>query len=143
MSDPVSDSRDVSQPPDRLTLRGFRYRGFHGWYDQERVDGNSFEVDLVVTGWFRASRTLGDVPDYERMERRVRAVMEQPGERLLERLCERIGEAVMDELRGGIGEGGALRFHSLEVRVRKVPPPIETPCEHAEISLTWLGGGGG
>ena len=139
----MSDSRDVSQPPDRLTLRGLRYRGLHGWYDRERVDGNSFEVDLVVTGWFRASRTLGDVPDYERIEKRVRAVMEQPGERLLERLCERIGESVLTDLRGGgVGGGGVVRFHELEVRVRKVPPPIETPCKHAEISMTWRGGEG-
>lgn len=138
----MSDSREFSGPPDRLTLRGLRYKGLHGWYDRERVDGNSFEVDLIVTGRFRASRTLDDVPDYERMEGRVRDVMEKPGERLLERLCERIGEAILEDLRGGDGVGGALRFHSLEVRVRKVPPPIGTPCEHAEIAMTWPGGEG-
>lgn len=138
----MSDSLAFYRPPDRLTLRGLRYRGLHGWYDEERVDGNAFEVDLIVTGWFRASRTLDDVPDYERMEKRAREVMEQAGERLLERLCERIGEAILEDLRGRGGVGGALRFHSLEVRVRKVPPPIGTPCEHAEIAMTWPGGEG-
>lgn len=120
--------------PDRLAIRGLRYRGLHGWYEVEREKGNDFEVDLEVTGRFREADDLTQVPDYQAMERVVREVMHGRNERLIERLCERIGEGIVAMFGR---EGSSPAYRELVVRVRKCPPPIDTPCEHAEIEMRW------
>ena len=32
-----------------IEVRGVRVRANHGWYDEERVNGNDFEVDVCLT----------------------------------------------------------------------------------------------
>jgi 7,8-dihydroneopterin aldolase/epimerase/oxygenase len=114
---------------DRLTIHGLQYHGRHGWYDQEKVDGNHFEVDIDVHGRFRGVTQLDQVADYEAMDKEIRAIMEGRSIDLIETLCENIGET----LRTKLPEGSK----TLTVRVRKVPPPIETPSAYAEIQMSW------
>lgn len=154
MSLPPSDRSDTSTPldsvdrrgafgdigtvPDQLSIIGLRYDAHHGWYDSERDPSgnkNSFEVDVIVRGWFRDAEELSKVPDYEAMDGLIREVLHGPSEKLIETLCQRIGEAVKGYL-----EKGRISYQDLEVAVRKCPPPIQTPSRYAEIRMHWGAG---
>lgn len=114
---------------DRLTIHGLQYHGKHGWYDQEKIDGNRFEVDLEVHGVFRGVTQLDQVADYEAMDQEIRSIMEGQSIDLIETICEQIGERLRSMMPPG--------SKTLSVRVRKVPPPIETPSAYAEIQMSW------
>lgn len=116
---------------DVLTLSGLQYHARHGYYQQERDDGNDFEVDLVFhadLGTAGAADDLEQTIDYQQAEQVVRGVMEGPPVKLIETLATRIGEQLF------------ARFDAvqkLEVRVRKLHPPIESPATYAQIERIW------
>ena len=114
---------------DRLTIQGLQYHGKHGWYDHEKIDGNRFEVDIEVHGAFRGVIQLDQVADYEAMDKEIRSIMEGRSIDLIETICEKIGECLKSKMPAG--------SNTLIVRVRKVPPPIETPSAYAEIQMSW------
>lgn len=116
---------------DRITLKSLRFHGKHGYYDEERENGNEFEIDLVAKGDFKPAIKKSDLSgtfDYQQAEEIVRKVMEGPSQLLIETLCTDIGERVFRSF--GIVE-------ELRVSVRKLRPPIDTPSEYAEITMTW------
>lgn len=118
---------------DELSLNGLRYEAPHGWHEQERDPANPtlFEVDLVLTGEFRtAGENLSRVPDYETLEAEVRQVMNGQSRKLIETLCREIGERLLPHLE-------RLPVGMLTVRVRKMPPPLQTPCDSAQIQMKW------
>ena len=47
---------------------------------------------------------------------------------LIESLCHRIGETLFERIPA---------IHSLEVALRKLDPPLDSPAEYAEIRMTW------
>lgn len=114
-----------------LTLKGLRYEARHGYYEREREQGNRFEVDLIFSADLsEAARTddLEKTIDYERAEALVRGVMHGPSLHLIEALAQRIGDKVYDAF---------PQLQGLEVRLRKLNPPIQTDCRYTEIVLTW------
>lgn len=104
----------------------------HGHNEQERIDGNRFEVDVVAYGSFRHAAShdddLSDTFDYARAERIVRKVMRGDSRKLIETLCKKIGDQIFEEF---------SIAHSIAVSVRKLSPPIETDAAYAEITLEW------
>lgn len=122
--------------PDQLSIIGLRYDAHHGWYDAERDPSekkNTFEVDVVVRGWFRDVEDLSQVPDYEIMNGLIREIMLGPSEKLIETLCQQIGVKVQTYL-----TQASVPYVNLEVAVRKCPPPIQTPSRFAEIRMQWV-----
>ena len=114
-----------------LTLKGLRYEARHGFYEQEREHGNRFEVDLVFTADLsEAARTddLATTLDYERAEALVYEVMHGQPLHLIEALAQRIGDKIF---------AAFPRLQALEVRLRKLSPPIQTKCQYTEIVLSW------
>lgn len=78
---------------DRITLRGLRGRGRHGWFDAERRDGQPFVVDVVLeldTVAAAASDDLAATADYALVAREVVEHVEGEPVRLLETLAARI-----------------------------------------------------
>lgn len=144
MSLPPSDRLEVDAPrdtgrtsaPDQLSIVGLRYDAHHGWYDAERDPSekkNTFEVDVVVRGWFRDVQNLTEVPDYEQMDGLIREIMSGPSEKLIETLCQQIGVKVQAYL-----NQASVAYVSFEIAVRKCPPPIQTPSRFAEIRMKWV-----
>ena len=116
---------------DKLTLKGLSYRGKHGYHEEERIEGNDFEVDLVFWADLdRAGRSdeLSHTLDYQRAEQLVREIMEGPSLKLIETLAHRIGEKLFDELQ---------EIEKLQVKVRKLNPPLPSPTNYSEICKTW------
>ena len=116
---------------DKLTLKGLSYHGKHGYYEEERIEGNDFEVDLIFYADFSEagkSDELNETIDYQKAEERVRAVMEGPSVKLIETLAHRIGEELFREFEA---------VQKLEVKVRKLHPPLPANTEYSEVQMTW------
>jgi len=98
-----------------IELNKLRFHSGHGVYEQEKLTGNIFEVDLVIH--FKASGPVLDLCDtinYADAFAVVKNHMDQPVQ-LLETLAER----VLDDI-------GAMdqRIQSVVIRITKCDPPI-------------------
>ncbi len=114
-----------------ITLKSLTYHGLHGYYEEERREGNRFEVDLhfeLPLDRAGSSDELRKTVDYQEAEEIVRDIIEGESVKLIETLARRIGDTLFDTF-------GQVR--ELEVVVRKLHPPIETECEYAQVRLTW------
>ncbi len=116
---------------DVVTLKSLTIKGRHGYYQKEREEGNTFEVDLIAEGDFRASVNTSDLEltfDYEQACEIVRFVIEGSPEKLIETLCISIGNKLFETF---------PNVKKLTVAVRKLNPPIEPAAAHAEIRMIW------
>ncbi|MDX1639729.1 MAG: dihydroneopterin aldolase [Balneolaceae bacterium] len=115
----------------RLLIKGLAYRARHGYYEEERLEGNDFEVDLEFTlNLEEAARSdeLGKTLNYEEAELIVREVMEGPSRNLIETLVFSIGENLF---------GQFPEVDRLEVKVRKLHPPLRAETDFSEVTMTW------
>lgn len=116
---------------DKITLKSLKFFAKHGYYDQERVDGNEFELDVTARGNFKKAiegNRLSKTFNYEIVEEVARDVFSGPEEKLIETLCHKIGEQIFEKAPG---------IKKLKVSVRKMNPPIQSPAAYAEITMTW------
>jgi dihydroneopterin aldolase len=114
-----------------ITLKSLTYHGLHGYYKEERREGNRFEVDLhfkLPLNQAGATDELWKTVDYQEAEEIVRKIMEGESVKLIETLATRIGDTIFETF---------AQVRELEVVVRKLHPPIETECEYAQVRLTW------
>ncbi|MFY9739620.1 MAG: dihydroneopterin aldolase [Candidatus Cybelea sp.] len=87
---------------DRVTLRGLRAYGRHGWEAAERDRPQPFAIDLDAEIDLRAAQLsddLADTIDYAALHRRIVAVVASTSYALLERLAASILEAVFEDAR--------------------------------------------
>lgn len=116
---------------DRITLKSLQIHGKHGYYPEERENGNHFEIDLTASGHFRDSikkDNLGETFDYEVAETIVKDVINGPSEKLIETLCAKIGDQLFEKFSS---------IKALTISLRKMSPPIKTPAAYAEITMEW------
>lgn len=116
---------------DTLTLNGLQYRGKHGYYEQERTEGNTFEVDLIFGLDLSAAASTDDLENtlnYQEAEGIVKEIMHGSSVKLIETLAQRIGQQLLDSF---------PEANKLEVRVRKLSPPLETKTRYSEVTMTW------
>lgn len=114
-----------------LTVKGMQFHAGHGLHDFEKSQGNDFEVDLVFTSDFtRAGQTdsISDTIDYSKVQNLLKNIFEGEPVNLIETLARKIGDKLMDVFPD---------IKSLEVRVRKMNPPIEIKTEYVQISMQW------
>jgi FolB domain-containing protein len=87
---------------DRITLRGVRAYGCHGWEAGERDRPQPFAIDLDAEIDLRAAQLsddLCDTLDYAGLHRRIVAIVASASYALLERLASDILEAVFEDHR--------------------------------------------
>lgn len=116
---------------DVLTLAGLQYHANHGYYPKERKEGNDFEVDLIFRADLQAAAADDDLSktiDYQQAEKIVQEVMKGTPMKLIETLATKIGEALFDHF---------SNVEELEVHLRKLNPPLETPTRYAQIIRRW------
>ena len=114
---------------DRVELRGLRGLGVHGVLPEEQSRPQPFEVDLDVEADLRAagrSDSLDDTLDYGALAEVVARIVGGERHALLERLAERIAEAVLAD----------PRATSVTVTVRKLRPPVPVDLAHAAVRIT-------
>lgn len=116
---------------DKITINSLSFRGLHGYYDRERMDGNEFEVDVTAKGNFRPAIENDDLEqtfNYEIVEEVAGNILSGESEKLIESLCKKIGDQLFER---------SPRIKKLTVTVRKLNPPIKTPAAYAEITMKW------
>ena len=113
---------------DRIELRGLRAVGVHGVLPEERERAQPFEVDLDVEADLRAagaSDELADTVDYGALAEGVTGIVAHERYALLERLAERIAEAVLAD----------PKAIAVTVTVRKLRPPVPVTLETAAVTI--------
>ena len=115
---------------DRISLRGLRVVGTHGALPEERERAQPFEVDLDVEADLSlagASDALTDTLDYSELASAAARVLSGEHADLLERLAQRIVDAVF---------GVAPAATAVTVTVRKLHPPVPHDLASAEVTIT-------
>lgn len=114
-----------------LTLKSLCFKGYHGYYEAEREQGNNFEVDVIFWADLRkAGKTdqLKDTIDYQKALAIIKKVMDGPSLKLIETLAKRIGDQLFDQF---------SNVESLKVSVRKLYPPLDVETAYSEITMQW------
>jgi dihydroneopterin aldolase len=87
---------------DRVTLRGVRAAGRHGWEAGERDRAQPFEIDVDAEIDLRAAQASDDLSatiDYAALQRRVVGIVQSTSYALLERLASDILDAIFEDRR--------------------------------------------
>lgn len=116
---------------DTLSIKGMKFRGYHGLHPHEKEEGNDFEVDVLLKADLSkagASDDISDTPDYSHIEVLAKNIMEGDSVDTIEHLAFRIGSEI-----SGVFPG----IQQFEVRVRKMNPPLETPTDYTEVRMSW------
>ena len=116
---------------DTLVLKGLKFRGLHGFYEHERVEGNDFEVDITFKLSLQKAGETDDLTatiDYQKAYEIVESVMLGPSVKLIEHLAFKMGDRLFKE----------LSCNEVLVTLRKISPPIENAqLEYSEVSFSW------
>lgn len=87
---------------DEISLTGLTVFGYHGVFDHERRDGQEFTIDLKLGLPLAKPAASDDVTDtvhYGELADRVAAIVAGEPVNLIERLAERIADAVLEDER--------------------------------------------
>jgi dihydroneopterin aldolase len=101
----------------KITLEGMQFHAFVGVYEDEKINGNDFLLDLsFVTdiGAARLSDDLSDTIDYTMVYKIVAAEMNRPCA-LLEHLAARIMEALKNQF---------TTIRDIELKIKKINPAV-------------------
>jgi 7,8-dihydroneopterin aldolase/epimerase/oxygenase len=113
----------------QLVLHNLEFYAHHGHFEEERIIGGRFLVDITVdTDITKAAETdnLNDAVDYTRIFEAVRHEMSQPSS-LLEHLAKRIVDAVYS-----VSEN----ISKVSVTVSKLNPAIGGNLQRFSVILT-------
>jgi len=114
-----------------LSVKDIRFRSKHGHFEFEREIGNSFSIDLICRTDLRQAAVtdrLEDTLDYAPAVDAVAEIMNGESVHLIETLLDRIGKSLMARF---------PEIMSLEVRLRKLKPPIPHTCAYVELADHW------
>lgn len=113
---------------DRIEIRGLRVFGRHGVFVQEKRDGQTFVLDLVLEADLTAasgSDELGDTVDYGTLAQRIAEEVRTTRFDLLERLGGHLLDMVMDD----------PMVLAAEVRIAKPSAPIPEELDEVAVVL--------
>lgn len=114
---------------DIVSLEGMEFYAFHGFYEEERENGNDFVVDVHVTTDFAIASEHDDLDgtvNYEVIYAITKEEMAIPT-KLLERVAQRILERLFEA------------FHEIsciEISVAKKNPPVGGKVNQSRITMT-------
>lgn len=116
---------------DKLVLKGLKFRGLHGYFEDERIEGNDFEVDVTfVTNLSEAGKSdeLSKTIDYSKAREIIASVMQGESKKLIETLTFLIGQKLYSYF---------AKVDSIKVTVRKLNPPMPGETEYSEVTMQW------
>jgi dihydroneopterin aldolase len=113
---------------DRITIKGIEGYGFHGVFDYEKCDGQTFYVDLEVSLDLRKaseSDNLDDTVNYALFTLIARQAIEGEPFNLIEKLAGTIADQII---------AAAPQVERIEVTVHKPKAPVDEKV--TDISVT-------
>jgi 7,8-dihydroneopterin aldolase/epimerase/oxygenase len=114
---------------DFLLLNNMQFHAYHGVFEQERIVGNTFFVDLKIGGDFSQackSDQIEDALNYASIFTEVQSEMQKPCN-----LIERIAENICSRLKSTFKE-----IQTIEIKLTKQNPPIKGQLDSVSILLT-------
>jgi 7,8-dihydroneopterin aldolase/epimerase/oxygenase len=117
----------------KVVLRGMRFHGYHGVFEEEARFGAPFVVDLELDADLPERDDLGETVDYARVYDLVRRVVTGERYRLIEALAHRLARKVL---------ASEPRVRAVRVRVHKPHAPLPGTVEDVlvEVDLARTGG---
>lgn len=112
-----------------IAINGMRFYAHHGCFEQERIVGTHFQVDLrmeVDTSSAEISDNIEDTVDYLEVYQVVKREMERPSH-LLEHVAHRVGEAIRSQFPD---------TKNVVVRVSKLNPPLGGQMNSVSVEVT-------
>lgn len=112
----------------KIALEGMEFYARHGYYEEERVVGNKYSVDVIIETDFSDAANddkLEGTVDYEKVYEIVHEVMKVDAN-LLEHLAGKMVKAIKSHF---------STIETVEVKVCKYNPPIKGLCRRAVVSL--------
>jgi dihydroneopterin aldolase len=116
-----------------IALEGMRFHAYHGFYEEERVVGNDFVLDVYIETNFSmasASDDLYQTINYETVYEICKVVMREPV-KLLETIADRISMGLKHQFQN---------IQTVKVRVKKLHPPVGgvADCSYIESDESYL-----
>jgi len=114
---------------DRILLAGMVFHGHTGVLASEKRDGQDFIIDMELRmGRIPACLTddLADTVDYGTVFRETASIVESNEDDLIERLAERIAQAVLT---------GHAAVRSVSVTVKKPMAPVDGRFDHMAVAI--------
>ncbi|HHM20540.1 MAG TPA: dihydroneopterin aldolase [Bacteroidetes bacterium] len=111
-----------------IAIEGMMFRAHHGVYEEERILGNDFVVDVIITTVFTKASVSDDITrtiNYETIYLICEAAMKKSSN-LLENVADRIAMDIKYNY-GFIKE--------MKVRVKKLHPPVKGRVEAAWVEV--------
>lgn len=112
-----------------ITLEGMEFYARHGYYEEERIIGNKYSVDVHIEADFHEAADhdeLSGTINYEKIYETVAAVMSIDA-LLLEHLAGKMVKDLKNQFPDAL---------SVRVRVSKYNPPIKGLCHRASVELS-------
>lgn len=112
----------------KVSLEGMEFYARHGYYEEERVIGNKYSVDVTLEVDFSEAASddrLEGTVNYEKVYEIVQGVMSIDAN-LLEHLAGKMIKALKDNFPG---------VHKAQVKISKYNPPIKGLCHKATVEL--------
>jgi 7,8-dihydroneopterin aldolase/epimerase/oxygenase len=111
---------------DRIEIRGLRAFGHHGVFEDERLRGQTFVVDVVLELDLEtagASDSLGDTVDYGTLAQQLAEAVEHTRFNLLETLAGHLAQLAVSD----------PAVHAAEVRVAKPEAPLSVALDEVAV----------
>lgn len=105
-----------------------KFRAHHGYYEEERILGGDYVVDVLITTIFTKAAIADDLEktmNYETVYLICEAAMRQDS-KLLENVAERISLSLRHQFK---------YIKELRVRVKKLNPPLGGPVSSAWVEV--------
>ncbi|SMG59055.1 dihydroneopterin aldolase [Paenibacillus aquistagni] len=115
---------------DRMKLKRMSFYGKHGVFEEERVLGQSWYVDLDLQIDMQAAGlddNLEQSINYAELHAAVKQIVEQESYQLVETLTERIASMLLHQF---------SRINEATVRVTKPNPPFDIHFDGVTIEMT-------
>lgn len=113
-----------------IALEGMHFYAYHGFYEEERMVGNHFILDVYVnTAVFRAAMTddLYATVNYETIYFLCQTEMKKPT-KLLETLVQRMIDRLQEQFEGKVS--------GIKIRLTKKNPPLRGRVEKAYVEMS-------
>ena len=109
-----------------IALEGMQFYAYHGYYEEERIIGSNYLVDVYITAATKKAATTDDLKDTINYET-VYLIGEEE-RRHPPRFWGRINQRTTPGLKPHFQKWGAV-----QVRIRKLNPPLEGLVESSSV----------
>ena len=114
---------------DNITIKGIKGIGKHGVFEEEKINGQNFVVDVELKTDMKVAAHSDDFSktvNYDEVAVLIHETIQGPSVNLIEHLAEKIGDAIMERF---------PRIDEVEVTVHKPNAPVSVPFGDVSVTL--------